>query len=105
MKQENRSAVVTGAGSGLGFATAKRLKAKGWKVFGTIIASQSDEELKKLGIIPIVIDISDPNQTEAAAKFVEKAQGDSGLSALINVAGLPVGGLLEGCSPEYMRKL
>lgn len=103
MKKETRSAVVTGAGSGLGLATAKRLKKSGWKVFGTIIASQSDEELKKLGIIPIVIDISDPEQVEAAAEFVDKEQGDAGLSALINVAGLPVGGLLEGRTPEYFR--
>ena len=103
MKQESKSVIVTGAGSGLGFATAKLLKAKGWKVFGTIIASQSDEELKELGIIPIIIDISDPKQTDAAAEFVGKEQGNAGLSALINVAGLPVGGLLEGCSPEYMR--
>lgn len=104
MKKETRSAVVTGAGSGLGFATAKLLKKKGWKVFGTIIASQSDKELKELGIIPIVIDISDPDQVQAAADFVDKEQGDAGLSALINVAGLPVGGLLEGRTPEYFRK-
>ena len=31
---ETRSAVVTGAGSGLGFATAKMLKEEGWTVFG-----------------------------------------------------------------------
>ena len=102
-KKETRSAVVTGAGSGLGFATAKLLKKEGWTVYGTIIESQSDKELKKLGVIPLVIDISDPKSTDAAAKFVAKEQGDAGLSALVNVAGLPVGGLLEGCSPEYIR--
>ena len=102
-KKENRSAVVTGAGSGLGFATAKLLKEKGWTVFGTIIESQSDEDLRKLGITPVVVDIADPASTEAAKEKVAAAVGDAGLSALINVAGLPVGGLLEGCSPEYIR--
>lgn len=101
--QETRSAVVTGAGSGLGFATAKMLKQEGWTVFGTIIESQSPDELEKLGITPIVVDISKPELTDAAKKQVEEALGDEGLSALINVAGLPVGGLLEGCSPEYIR--
>lgn len=33
---ETRSAIVTGAGTGLGFATAKMLKEQGWKVYGTI---------------------------------------------------------------------
>lgn len=102
-KNETRSAVVTGAGSGLGFATAKLLKSEGWTVFGTIIESQSPDELKKLGITPVVVDIADPESTEAAKKQVEEALGDEGLSALINVAGLPIGGLLEGCSPEYIR--
>lgn len=102
-KKETRSAVVTGAGSGLGFATAKLLKKEGWTVFGTIIESQSPKDLEKLGITPIVVDIADPESTENAKKIVEEALGEEGLSALINVAGLPVGGLLEGCSPEYFR--
>ena len=102
-KKETRTAVVTGAGSGLGFATAKLLKKEGWTVFGTIIESQSPKELEKLGITPIVVDISDPDSTAACADTVSAAVGDKGVSALINVAGLPVGGLLEGCSPEYFR--
>ena len=102
-KKETRSAVVTGAGSGLGFATAKLLKKEGWTVFGTIIESQSPKDLEKLGITPIVVDIADPESTENAKRIVEEALGEEGLSALINVAGLPVGGLLEGCSPEYIR--
>lgn len=54
---ETRSAIVTGAGTGLGFATAKMLKEQGWKVYGTIIEGQSDTELKKLGIEAITVKI------------------------------------------------
>ena len=99
---ETRSALVTGAGSGLGFATAKMLKEQGWTVFGTVNAGKSDEALRKLGIIPVAVNIADHQQTDAARQFVEQELGGKGLSALINVAGIsgPGGGLLEGISPE-----
>ena len=101
-KVETRSALVTGAGTGLGFATAKMLKEQGWTVYGTIIEGQSDAELKKFGITPIVVNIADHNQTDAARDFVAQDLNGKGLSALINVAGIagPGGGLLEGISPE-----
>ena len=101
-KVETRSAMVTGAGTGLGFATAKMLKEQGWTVYGTIIEGQSDAELKKLGIKPIVVNIADHKQTDAARDFVAQDLNGKGLSALINVAGIagPGGGLLEGISPE-----
>lgn len=104
-KNETRSTVVTGAGSGLGFATAKMLKQQGWTVFGTIIQSQSDEELKKLGITPIVVDIADYHSTDAARDFVAEKLGNRGLSALINVAGQAgVGsGVIEGVPPERVK--
>lgn len=101
-KVETRSALVTGAGTGLGFATAKMLKEQGWKVYGTIIEGQADAELTKLGIVPIIVNIADHEQTDDARDFVAKDLKGKGLSALINVAGIagPGGGLLEGISPE-----
>ena len=80
---------------------AKLLKKEGWTVFGTIIESQSPKDLEKLGITPIVVDIADPESTENAKRIVEEALGEEGLSALINVAGLPVGGLLEGWQDKF----
>lgn len=102
---ETRSAVVTGAGSGLGFATAKMLKEQGWTVFGTIIEGQSDAELKKLGITPLVVDISNPDEVYKIAETVDKIRGDKGISALLNIAGIsgPGGGLLEGVPMEGIR--
>ena len=101
---KNRIAVVTGAGTGLGLVTAKLLKENGWKVYGTLIEGQDDEELNKLGIIPYVIDISDPKQVNELAKFINEKE-ENGISDLINVAGIagPGGGLLEGISYENVR--
>jgi len=106
MKETNRiegkTALVTGAGTGLGFATAKMLSEKGWQVFGTIIPSQSPDELKRLGITPIVMDITDRGSVEDGYEYIAAQVGDKGLAALINVAGVAgiAGGVIEGVSEE-----
>jgi NAD(P)-dependent dehydrogenase (short-subunit alcohol dehydrogenase family) len=106
-KSQQKSVLVTGAGTGLGFATAKMLAEKGWIVFGTIIPSQSPGELEKLGITPIVTDITARESVEDCYKVVESKVGEAGLSALVNVAGLAgvAGGVIEGVSEDRIRAL
>ncbi|MFA7385297.1 MAG: SDR family oxidoreductase [Bacilli bacterium] len=105
--QKPRSALVTGAGSGLGFATAKMLKEEGWIVYGSHIKGQSTAELVKLDITPIELDISDLSSVEIAVKAIEDHQKEDGLSALINVAGVAgiAGGVIEGVSDERIKAL
>lgn len=104
---KGRSVVVTGAATGLGFATAKMLKEQGWRVYGTYLEFQSSDELKNAGIIPVLCDISDYKQADAAAKFVAENLKGKGLSALINVAGVAgvAAGLIEGVQPERVKLL
>jgi NAD(P)-dependent dehydrogenase (short-subunit alcohol dehydrogenase family) len=106
-KETGKIALVTGAGTGLGFVTAKMLSEMGWKVYATIIPSQSPEELKKLGCTPIVVDIADRKSVEAAYGYIAKDIGDGGLAALVNVAGVAsiAGGVIEGVSEERVRAL
>ena len=103
---DKRYAVVTGAGSGLGHATAKMMSENGWEVFGTVFPGKSTGKLVALGITPVPVDISDEVQVERAREFVEDKLGGSGLAALINVAGIagPGGGLIEGISAADARK-
>jgi NAD(P)-dependent dehydrogenase (short-subunit alcohol dehydrogenase family) len=104
---EQKTALVTGAGTGLGFATAKLLSENGWQVFGTIIPSQSPDELKELGITPIVMDITDRESVADGYEYVANKVGDKGLAALINVAGVAgiAGGVIEGVSEERIKAL
>jgi len=106
-KTNQKTVLVTGAGTGLGFATAKMLAGEGWKVFGTIIPSQSPDELEKLGITAIVTDITNRESVENCCEIVEEGVGDTGLSALVNVAGVAgiAGGIIEGVSEERIRAL
>ncbi len=104
---QGRTVVVTGAGSGLGQATAVMLAGDGWRVFGTIIPSQDLGILKKHGITPMVVDLADTESVGAAYKEVEQAVGEAGLSALVNVAGLAeiAGGIIEGVPEDRVRAL
>lgn len=111
MKQSNngegKTVVVTGAGTGLGLASAKMLSELGWKVYGTISKRQTPDELKKLNCIPLVIDIADRASVEAAYSVIAQDLGESGLAALVNVAGVAgiAGGVIEGVSEDRIRAL
>ena len=96
-----------GAGTGLGQATAIILAEKGWKIYGTIIPSQSSDELKKHGITPLVVDLADNESVQKAYSRIAGDVGDKGLSALVNVAGLAevAGGIIEGVSEDRVRAL
>ncbi len=105
--EQVKTALVTGAGTGLGNATAKMLSREGWKVFGTIIPSQSPGDLEKSGVTPIVMDITDRKSVEDGYQFISEQVGETGLSALINVAGVAgiAGGVIEGVSEERFKAL
>lgn len=87
MEITNKTILVTGGGSGIGYATAKLLNEKGNKV---IITGRNEEKLKKaageLGVNYIVGDVTNAN---AVKNLVEKLEADySDLSVLINNAGV-----------------
>lgn len=102
-----KTALVTGAGSGLGFVTAKMLSEMGWKVYGTITPGRSPKKLKKINCIPVVVDISDRESVESAYGYIAKDIGSDGLAALINAAGVAAiaGGVIEGVPEERIKAL
>lgn len=84
-----RSALVTGASSGIGAATAHRLTTEGWRVFAVARRAEKLESLaEQEGIIPIICDVTDPEQVAAALQEVTAA---GGIDTLINNAGGALG--------------
>lgn len=85
---EGRTAIVTGASSGIGRATAKALVAEGARV---VAGARRVERLDDLGdgALGLPLDVTDP---ESCAAFVTRAVKElEGLDILVNAAGLALG--------------
>ena len=84
MRLEGRTAVVTGASSGIGAATVRALRAEGVRVAA---GARRREQLD--GDLNLALDVTDPDSCEG---FVAAAvDGLGGLDILVNAAGLALG--------------
>ena len=100
---KEKVAVVTGASTGIGRATARMLKGRGWRVFPTARNRTDLDLLRGEGFQPVELDLADPDSVEQAAKEVlELSQGV--LGAVVNNAGYGQPGALEDLSRSALKK-
>lgn len=82
-------AVVTGASSGIGAATATQLRALGWEVYAVARRADRLQELAdRTGAIPIIADIT---CNDDVAELATRVQADGPVHALVNNAGGALG--------------
>lgn len=104
-----RSVVVTGASTGIGWATAKVLLARGFRVFGSVRKQADADRLKAefgANFTPLMFDVTDEAAVLAAARQVREALGGETLAGLVNNAGVAVAGpVLELSADEFRRQM
>lgn len=97
-----RIALVTGASSGIGEATARALAAAGVVVYGAARRLDRLEALASAGIRPLVMDVTDDDSMRAGvARIVDEA---GRLDVLVNNAGYGSYGAIEDVPLEEARR-
>jgi NAD(P)-dependent dehydrogenase (short-subunit alcohol dehydrogenase family) len=102
-----RSALITGASTGIGRATALRLDAAGWQVFAGVRKTEDADSLRAEAserLTPLRLDVTDAEQISIAADAVDEKVGSKGLDGLVNNAGIAVPGPLETLPIDDFRR-
>jgi NAD(P)-dependent dehydrogenase (short-subunit alcohol dehydrogenase family) len=104
-----QSVVITGASTGIGWATAKLLLGRGFRVFGSVRKQADADRLRGefgANFTPLLFDVTDQAAVLAAAREVRAALGGETLFGLVNNAGIAVAGpVLELSVDEFRRQM
>ena len=104
-----RSVVITGASTGIGWASAKLLLERGFRVFGSVRKQADADRLKGefgANFTPLLFDVTNEAAVLAAAREVRAALNGETLTGLVNNAGIAVAGpVLELAVDEFRRQM
>jgi NAD(P)-dependent dehydrogenase (short-subunit alcohol dehydrogenase family) len=108
-------ALITGASTGIGRATALHLATRGWTVLAGVRDAGAGERLQDEArpagsVIAIALEVTDADAIERARERVDEqaarpgVSSAGGLDALVNNAGIAVGGPVELIHADEMRR-
>src|SRR5512143_3169769 len=104
-----QSVVITGASTGIGWATAKLLLDRGFRVLGSVRKQADADRLRGefgANFTPLLFDVTDEAAVKAAAREVRAALNGETLTGLVNNAGIAVAGpVLELSADEFRRQM
>src|SRR6266536_6130258 len=104
-----RSVVITGASTGIGWASAKLLLDRGFRVFGSVRKQADADRLKGefgANFAPLLFDVTDEAAVLSAAREVRSQINGETLAGLVNNAGIAVAGpVLELAADEFRRQM
>lgn len=97
-------AVVTGANSGIGRATALYLAQQGYRVFGTVRsldkASKLQARAQELGVVVELIEIDVADDASVQRGFADIFRATDTVDVLVNNAGIGGNGVVEESTPQ-----
>jgi NAD(P)-dependent dehydrogenase (short-subunit alcohol dehydrogenase family) len=98
-----KTALVTGASTGIGHATALELARAGFLVFAGVRNASDAERLRREGLEPVQLDVTDETSIATAAELVHSA--GRGLDVLVNNAGIGVVAPIEHVAQRELRRI
>jgi NAD(P)-dependent dehydrogenase (short-subunit alcohol dehydrogenase family) len=104
MTTTQRSVLITGCSSGIGYEAARTLKERGWRVIATARKVQDLGRLHaELGVEAVGLELADPASIALAADEVLRLT-DGKLTALYNNAAYGQIGAMEDVTPDVLRR-
>ncbi len=103
-----KTALITGASSGIGRACMLRMTQAGWQVFATVRKKEDSDKLRSLGnpdLVPLMMDVKDRASIERAAEEFSSHVHDHGLDGLVNVAGIGMVRPVEYASADDLQEI
>jgi NAD(P)-dependent dehydrogenase (short-subunit alcohol dehydrogenase family) len=99
-----KSVLITGCSSGIGYDAAHGLKAKGWRVFATCRAQEDADRLSAEGLESFVLDYADDSSVKAAVEETLARTGGT-LDALYNNGAYAIPGAVEDLPRAALREI
>ena len=100
----DKTILITGCSSGIGYDAAQGLTARGWRVFATCRAGADCERLRGEGLESFVLDYADEASVAAAVAEVVVRTGGR-LDAVFNNGAFACPGLVEDIPRGAMREI
>lgn len=98
----SKNVLVTGCSSGIGLATAKLLRDRGWNVIPTARKTADLDMLRKEGFNPLQLDVTDSASiADASSKVLERFDGE--LGGIVNNAGVGQASAVEDAPRSLFR--
>lgn len=98
-----RSILITGCSSGIGYASAEIMRGRGWRVLATARTAEDRDRLHALGAEVLYLELADAAAIQGCAEEALRLTGGR-LDALFNNAAFGQVGAVEDLSPEVLRR-